>query len=213
MPAEKESRELFSCVTLFFLNSCICLILNSTNLKICPKQMKWFVEGSHQRANEILHIIVTASDRVVLAFFVPPLFFKTRHLGSWPSCSQSAAYEHYTQVGASSYQFTINQSIPPTRPLFNLYLFSPFPLSPTFLQPFERGRTMDGNESNAHCAPCAGRKWLADWREWLQNPLSSHFSHEWTQSLMARSLPSTALLTIYSDFLVFVTAKRAIQQA
>ena len=83
---------------------------------------------------------------------------------------------------------------------------------------------MDGNDGNAHCAT---RTTESDWLTKPPPPTprhhthtlthtltlthSSHFSHECAQSLMAWSLPSTALLTICTDFLVFVTAKRAIQ--
>lgn len=59
-----------------------------------------------------------------------------------------------TQVGARFHGFTINKSIPPARPLFNLYLsFSLSSLSHFSYSRFNGGQTMDGNESNAHCDP------------------------------------------------------------
>lgn len=100
-----------------------------------------------------------AANWVVLGFFVPFLNMSSCVL----TILEQVCRIHHTQVGASSYHFTTNQSIPPARPLFNLYLFSPFPFSPTSLTAVKRSQTMDGNESNAHCAPCAGKSdWLTE---------------------------------------------------
>lgn len=113
-----------------FLLKQMCLILNTADiLHRAPHTWDHLYKAAISGPMKSCNIIITASDEVVSAFFVPS--FKTRHLGSWPSRSKSAAYIHDTQVGAGFYRFTINQSIPPARQLFNLHLLSSFPPSLT----------------------------------------------------------------------------------